>query len=61
MVIMTATACPFCGVITEIPHETQQACILALNAEIARTREILEQVRESPTADPPANPDAHKD
>ena len=37
--------CPFCGVVTEVPHETQAGCIEALNAEIARMRGVLEQVR----------------
>lgn len=36
--------CPFCGVETEVPHETQQGCIEALHAEIARMREILSRV-----------------
>jgi hypothetical protein len=35
-------ACPFCGLATDVPHETQAGCIEALHAEIARTREILE-------------------
>lgn len=42
---MTAKACPFCGLATEVPHETQQGCIDALQAEIARVREILEIAR----------------
>jgi hypothetical protein len=36
--------CPFCGVPTTIPH-TQEGCIEALNAEIARMRAILDQVQ----------------
>jgi hypothetical protein len=48
-----AGACPFCGVATDAPHETQQGCIEALNAEIARMREILESVK-SPEAGAPA-------
>jgi hypothetical protein len=39
--------CPFCGMATEIPHETQQACIEALNAEITRTRELIDNVRQA--------------
>jgi hypothetical protein len=34
--------CPFCGIATDEPHETQQACIDALQSEIARTRGILD-------------------
>jgi hypothetical protein len=36
--------CPFCGVATDSPHETQEGCIKALQQEIARTRAILEHV-----------------
>ena len=43
---MKAVICPFCGVISDAPHETQQACIEALQSEIARTRKILETVSE---------------
>jgi hypothetical protein len=56
MVLMTVTACPFCGEIIEAPHETQQACIDALIAEIVRTRQVLEQVREFPAPEPPGPP-----
>jgi len=38
--------CPFCGVATDVPHETQEVCIQALNREIARMREVLEYVRD---------------
>jgi hypothetical protein len=33
--------CPFCGLASEVPHETQAACIEALQAEISRVREIV--------------------
>ena len=36
--------CPFCGVTTDVPHETQEACIQALQAEIARVRSVLDHV-----------------
>jgi hypothetical protein len=36
--------CPFCGLVTETPHETQEGCIRALHAEIARMREVLRHV-----------------
>ena len=38
--------CPFCGVATDVPHETQEGCIEALQAEIARLRVVLEFVRD---------------
>lgn len=44
---MKANACPFCGVGTDVPHETQQGCIDALHAEIDRLREILETVKQT--------------
>ena len=40
-----ATSCPFCGASTDLPHESQEACIAALQREIARTREIVERVK----------------
>ena len=43
---MKAIVCPFCGLATDVPHETQQSCIDALHAEIARTRRVLERVTE---------------
>jgi hypothetical protein len=42
---MAATTCPFCGIVTDAPHETQQSCIEALHAEIDQVREILQQAR----------------
>ena len=38
-------SCPFCGASTDLPHESQEACIAALQREIARTREIVERVK----------------
>lgn len=43
---MKAVICPFCGVLSEAPHETQQACIAALQSEIDQTRRALESVSE---------------
>ncbi len=43
---MKAALCPFCGVVSDAPHETQQACIEALQSEIARTRQVLRNVTE---------------
>jgi hypothetical protein len=37
--------CPFCGVDTDVAHETQEGCIEALNAEIGRMRALLHNVR----------------
>ena len=37
--------CPFCGVATDVPHETQAGCIEALHDEIARMRGILDRSR----------------
>ena len=51
--------CPFCGVTTDVPHETQEGCIAALHTEIARMRELLEYVR-VPGADLPP-PDESRD
>jgi len=39
------TSCPFCGARTALPHDSQEACIAALQEEIARTRAIVERVR----------------
>ena len=43
---MKAVLCPFCGMATDLPHESQAGCIAALHAEIRRTRQILESVTE---------------
>lgn len=43
---MKAVICPFCGIVSDAPHETQEACIDALQAEIARTRVLLASVTE---------------
>ena len=43
---MKVVVCPFCGIVGEAPHETQEACIAALQSEIARTRKVLETVTE---------------
>lgn len=42
--LMNATNCPFCGIVTNVPHNTQQGCIDALHNEIIRMRRLLEQV-----------------
>ena len=43
---MKAEVCPFCGIVSDHRHETQEACIDALQAEITRTREVLERITE---------------
>jgi hypothetical protein len=44
--------CPFCGIATDAPHETQEGCIEALNVEIAKTRAVLEQLRSAAVPGP---------
>ena len=43
---MKAVVCPFCGILSDVPHETQEGCIRALQAEITRTRQVLESITE---------------
>jgi hypothetical protein len=38
-------ACPFCGLATDVNHETQEGCIAALHAEIGKMRDILASSR----------------
>jgi len=44
--------CPFCGVHTDTAHETQEGCIAALQAEIARMRGVLAYVRSAEVPGP---------
>ena len=37
-------SCPFCGTGTDLPHETQEACIAALHSEISRVRRVVEHL-----------------
>ena len=37
--------CPFCGVTNNVPHETQEGCIAALNTEIGRMRGLLANLK----------------
>ena len=46
--------CPFCGLATESPHETQTACIEALQAEISHVREIVARLKAEEPAGRPA-------
>ena len=43
---MKFTVCPFCGMVSESAHDSQQACIEALQSEIDRTRQVLTRVGE---------------
>jgi hypothetical protein len=43
---MRVTACPFCGVPTAVPHETQELCIVALHGEIAQMRAMVRRVKD---------------
>ena len=45
----TVGACPFCGVATPVPHETQAGCIAALHSEIRRMRGILATLKPAGT------------
>ena len=52
---MSFTVCPFCGVAGDAPHDTQEACIAALRAEIARAQDLLARLpllRRDSTASP---------
>ncbi|MDQ3213028.1 MAG: hypothetical protein M3Q85_10170 [Acidobacteriota bacterium] len=65
---MRATACRFCGVPTDVPHETQELCIAALHGEIGRMRDMVVRVKkpvrdrevdkEEPVAPGPRDPSA---
>ena len=42
---MRLNACPFCGVVTDVPHEKPELCIAALHGEIARMRDMVRRVK----------------
>jgi len=44
-------ACPFCGLATDVPHETQEGCINALHAEIGRMRGLLAHLKPAAVRD----------
>jgi hypothetical protein len=46
------TSCPFCGASTDLPHDSQEACIAALQEEIALTRRIVDRVKSHAHANP---------
>ena len=49
--------CPFCGVMVEVPHESQERCIAALHTEIGRMRGILANLKPAGVPHPPDEPD----
>ncbi len=51
-------ACPFCGVATDVNHETQEVCIAALHNEIGRMRNILSALKPTGVRD---TTDTHSD
>lgn len=52
-------ACPFCGLSSDVSHESQEGCIAALNAEISRMRDILKRLK--PAGLPPSERDRSSD
>jgi hypothetical protein len=52
--------CPFCGIVTDDPHESEEACIAALHAEIHRVREVVDCLR-SAAVPAPAEPVEERD
>jgi hypothetical protein len=54
------TSCPFCGASTDLPHDRQEACIAALQEEIALTRKIVDRVRSHVHASPGDGQNAEK-
>jgi hypothetical protein len=49
--------CPFCGVETDAPHESQQACICALTVEVQRMRTLVQQLKSPAEPSTPAKPE----
>jgi hypothetical protein len=43
--VSAVNPCPFCGVIADVPHETQEGCIAALHTEIGRMRGLLANLK----------------
>jgi hypothetical protein len=53
---MNVRSCPFCGLATDVPHETQNGCIEALQREISRVRDVLEHSTLISRVEPPHLP-----
>ena len=51
--------CPYCGVETQASHDSQDSCIAALRAEIARLRAVLSRLR-STAVRGPAEPELER-
>ena len=51
---MVFTVCPFCGIASDQAHDSQEACIDALQNEIDKTRELLAAVDAARSEGPPA-------
>jgi hypothetical protein len=47
-------SCPFCGTGTDLPHDTQEACIAALHSEISLIRRVVEGLQGPAFAEAPA-------
>jgi hypothetical protein len=47
-------SCPFCGTGTDLPHDTQKACIAALHSEISHIRRVVEHLNRPAFAEAPA-------
>ncbi|MEN3338415.1 MAG: hypothetical protein V7647_2091 [Acidobacteriota bacterium] len=56
---MRVTACPFCGVPTAVPHETQELCIAALQGEVALMRAMVRRVKEPRSEQDDATEEPH--
>lgn len=56
---MKFTACPFCGVVSDGAHDSQQACIEALQSEIERTRQVLTRAGELSLPEGPPKRNSH--
>jgi hypothetical protein len=54
---LSARTCPFCGMATDVPHESQEGCIAALHQEIGRVRGILSTLK--PAGVPDTKDDEH--
>lgn len=53
--------CPFCNVPTDVPHETQTACIEALHGEIDRMRGLLASTSTGPVTTAPETRDDERE
>ena len=54
---MVFTVCPFCGIASEVAHDSQAACIEALHQEIEKARELLAATDSPHSHNPEPAPD----